>query len=69
MSFNPGANNYLRTLQKGAQVYVEANFELREPLPEADPNTPQGQRQILLRHESIRVLKHPYQPSEETSSS
>jgi hypothetical protein len=49
-SFNPSANNYLRTLQKGQRVYVEANFELREPQPDADPTSPQGQRQIFLRH-------------------
>jgi hypothetical protein len=55
LSFNPGANAYLRNLQKGSQVYVEANFELREPLPDADPDTPQGQRQIFLRHGEIIV--------------
>ncbi|KAI9512733.1 single-strand binding protein family-domain-containing protein [Russula earlei] len=66
-SFNPTANNFLRNLQKGSQVYVEANFELREPDPAADPNTPQGQRQIFLRHETIRLLRAPpMQPSEET---
>jgi hypothetical protein len=43
-------NNYLKTLERGARVYVEANFELREPDASADPNTPQGQRQIFLRH-------------------
>jgi hypothetical protein len=29
---------------------VEANLEVREPDPNADPSTLQGQRQILLRH-------------------
>ncbi|CAL1701561.1 unnamed protein product [Somion occarium] len=57
LSFNPSSNNYLRTLHKGSQVYVEANYELREPDPTADPDTPQGQRQIFLRHENIRVLR------------
>jgi len=57
LSFNPGVNNYLRLLKRGSQVFVEANFELREPDPNADPDTPQGQRQIFLRHETIRVLK------------
>ncbi|THH01851.1 hypothetical protein EW026_g909 [Hermanssonia centrifuga] len=57
LSFNPSSNSYLSTLRKGSQVYVEANFELREPDPSADPDTPQGQRQIFLRHETIRVLK------------
>lgn len=59
MSFNPTVNSYLRLLQKGSHVFVEANFELREPDPNADPDSPQGQRQIFLRHESIRILKSP----------
>ncbi|KZT72701.1 nucleic acid-binding protein [Daedalea quercina L-15889] len=59
LSFNQNVNNYLRMLKSGSQVYVEANFELREPDPNADPDTPQGQRQIFLRHETIRVLKNP----------
>lgn len=50
LSFNPGVNTYLQRLKKGSQVFVEANFELREPDPNADPDTPQGQRQIFLRH-------------------
>jgi len=66
LSFNPGANSYLSKLQKGSHVYVEANFELREPEHGADPDSPQGQRQIFLRHESIRVLKSS-QPVEEES--
>ncbi|KAF7978350.1 hypothetical protein HWV62_995 [Athelia sp. TMB] len=57
LSFNPSANAYLSKLQKGSQVYVEANFELREPEHGADPESFQGQRQIFLRHETIRVLK------------
>ncbi|KAN0140060.1 Single-strand binding protein family domain containing protein [Lactarius tabidus] len=66
LSFNPSANNYLRNLQKGSHVYVEANYELREPDPSANPNTPQGQRQIFLRHENIRVLRGPPQATEES---
>jgi len=50
ISFNPHVNQYLKTLEKGARVYVEANFELREPDPAADSDTAQGQRQIFLRH-------------------
>ncbi|CCM03374.1 uncharacterized protein FIBRA_05504 [Fibroporia radiculosa] len=69
LSFNPGVNNYLRMLKKGSQVFVETNFELREPDPNADPDTPQGQRQIFLRHESIRVLKSPRSTSEEENES
>lgn len=52
VSFVPGQNNYLKTLSKGLKVFVEANFEIREPDPNADPETPQGQRQIYLRHGS-----------------
>ncbi|KIM83839.1 hypothetical protein PILCRDRAFT_782089 [Piloderma croceum F 1598] len=55
LSFNPSANNYLRNLTKGSHVYVEANFELREPEPRADPDSPQGQRQIFLRHGDYQV--------------
>ncbi|KAI0080675.1 nucleic acid-binding protein [Panus rudis PR-1116 ss-1] len=65
LSFNPSANNYLRNLQKGSHVYVEANFEIREPEPDADPDSTRGQRQILLRHEHIRVLKTAKRDSEE----
>jgi hypothetical protein len=50
MSFSPAANAYLKTLEKGARVWVEANFELREPDAGADPATLQGQRHIFLRH-------------------
>ncbi|KIY45913.1 nucleic acid-binding protein [Fistulina hepatica ATCC 64428] len=64
-SFSPSANRYLQTLQKGQQVYCEANFEVREPEPSADPDTPQGQRQIFLRHETIRVLSSTRRSAEE----
>ncbi|KAF8271709.1 single-strand binding protein family-domain-containing protein [Lactarius quietus] len=65
LSFNPSANNYLRSLQKGSHVYVEASFELREPDPSADSNSPYGQRQIFLRHENIRLLRGPPHATEE----
>lgn len=55
LSFNDYSNRYLQTLQKGSTVYVEAGFELREPDRDADPTTPQGQRQIYLKHGSLRV--------------
>ncbi|KAI0761727.1 hypothetical protein BC629DRAFT_1545316, partial [Irpex lacteus] len=57
LSFNAGSNNYLQTIPTGSHVYVEANYELREPDANADPDSPAGQRQIFLRHESIRVLQ------------
>jgi len=69
LSFSPSTNNYLRTLTKGAHVYVEANFELREPDPNADPDSPHGQRQIFLRHETIRVLRHANSSQESPSES
>ena len=50
LCFSESPIKYLSTLKKGTRVYVEANFELREPEPDADPTTPQGQRQIFLRH-------------------
>lgn len=50
LSFNPSANNYLKNLKKGYQVYVEANYELKDADPSADPDTPAAQRQIFLRH-------------------
>ncbi|KAF5388319.1 hypothetical protein D9615_000110 [Tricholomella constricta] len=59
LSFQDHSNRYLQTLKKGSKVYVEASFELREPEAGADPTTPQGQRQIFLRHETIRVLSRP----------
>jgi single-stranded DNA-binding protein len=49
-SFHPSANNYLRTLGKGARVFVEANFEMREGAADADGGAAQAQRQIFLRH-------------------
>ncbi|KAF7353057.1 Single-stranded dna-binding protein [Mycena venus] len=59
LSFLPGSNKYLQTLKSGSKVYVEAAYEIREPEEGADPSTPQGQRQIFLRHESIRVISGP----------
>lgn len=50
LSFHDGPNKYLVGLKKGSKVYVEAGFEIREPEPGADATTPQGQRQIFLRH-------------------
>ncbi|KAF9076500.1 hypothetical protein BDP27DRAFT_1313439 [Rhodocollybia butyracea] len=65
LSFQENSNKYLQTLKKGALVYVEAGYELREPEPDADPTTPSGQRQIFLRHETIRLLAQP-KSSEQT---
>lgn len=67
LSFSPYSNNFLRNLQKGSHVYVEANYEVREPDPRAEVGTPQAQRQIHLRHESIRLLRGPPQSTEENT--
>lgn len=40
----------LRNLKKGAQVFVQADFSIKEPEPDTDPRTPQGQKQISLMH-------------------
>ncbi|KZS97606.1 nucleic acid-binding protein [Sistotremastrum niveocremeum HHB9708] len=66
LSFGPNQSNYLKSIRKGSLVYVEANYELREPDPNASPDSPEGQRQIFLRHETIRVLK---KPNDESASS
>ncbi|EFI27669.1 hypothetical protein CC1G_14594 [Coprinopsis cinerea okayama7 len=70
LCFNEGASRYLKTLRKGSRVYVEANYEIREPEPGAEPSSPHGQRQIFLRHEMIRLLNAPRgerHPNEESS--
>nr|GAT53830.1 single-stranded DNA-binding protein [Mycena chlorophos] len=65
-SFMPGANTHLQTLKPGSKVYVEAMYDIREPDASADPTTPQGQRQIFLRHDTIKVISQP-RPKDEQS--
>ncbi|KAK7060216.1 ssDNA-binding protein, mitochondrial [Paramarasmius palmivorus] len=60
LSFSENSNRYLKSLKKGALVYVEAGYELREPEPDADPTTPMGQRQIFLRHGTVTSPLAPY---------
>jgi hypothetical protein len=57
LSFNPTANNYLKTLKRGYQVYVEAAYELRDPEPSADLESAAAQRQILLRHGKLSKVR------------
>jgi hypothetical protein len=57
VSFNANSNNFLRHLQKGSVVFVEANYEVREPDPLADPSSSWGQRQIILRHGMYRMVR------------
>lgn len=51
----------VRGLKKGTSVFVQADFSIKEPDPDADPKTPQGQKQVLLTHgmcsEVFLVLK------------
>ncbi|KAJ7067972.1 single-strand binding protein family-domain-containing protein [Mycena amicta] len=67
-SFAPSTNTYLQTLKAGSKVYVEAAYDIREPDASADPSTPQGQRQIFLRHESIKVVSQPRVKEDEHNS-
>ncbi|KAF8631172.1 hypothetical protein AX15_002511 [Amanita polypyramis BW_CC] len=67
LSFHEHTNRFLQTLRKGTRVYVEANYELREPEAGADPTTPHGQRQIFLRHEHLRILSFPKRLPEDVS--
>ena len=59
LSFNPTVNNYLKTLKKGYQVYVEAIYELKSADPSADPDAPAAQRQIFLRHGMLSMFLSP----------
>ena len=36
---------------------MEANYEVREPDPLADPSSAWGQRQIILRHGMYRMVR------------
>jgi len=57
VSFIPSSMNYLRTLEKGSLVFVEANYEVREPNRDAEPGAIDAQRTVFLRQENIRLLK------------
>ncbi|KAG8925450.1 hypothetical protein FRC03_011767 [Tulasnella sp. 419] len=56
LSFNSTTNQYIKELKKGTQVWVEANFEVKEPEADAEPGTARALRHIFLRHENIRIL-------------
>lgn len=62
-AFGPNQVEYLRTLEKGTRVYVEANYEIREPRQEGE------QRQIFLRHENLRIIDRPKPRDPEPGSS
>ncbi|KAK0498441.1 hypothetical protein EDD18DRAFT_1351125 [Armillaria luteobubalina] len=62
--FHENTNKYLSTLRKGSKVYVEAAFEMRENHVEGQ-DAPQ--RNIFLKHESIKVISPPKQQAHEES--
>ncbi|KAG8948818.1 hypothetical protein FRC04_009282 [Tulasnella sp. 424] len=69
LSFVPAQNQYLAKVPKGAFVYVEAELDVKEPDPEADPGSFNAQRQIMLRHETLRVLRSPRKDKGDASTS
>ncbi|KAG9104099.1 hypothetical protein FRC06_005403 [Ceratobasidium sp. 370] len=48
-AFSPSQVPFLTNLTKGSLVYVEAEYELREPAPDAPPGSAESQRQVFLR--------------------
>ncbi|KAG8801163.1 hypothetical protein FRC18_007837, partial [Serendipita sp. 400] len=70
LSFNNNQNQFIRNLQKGTRVYVEANLEVRDPQQDAPAGTPAANRQIFLKHETLRILerRQPRTDSEEQTS-
>ncbi|KAG9014289.1 hypothetical protein FRB90_005467 [Tulasnella sp. 427] len=68
LSFIPAQNQYLTKVAKGSLVYVEAELDVKEPDPEAESGSFAAQRQILLRHETLRVLRSPRKDKSEASS-
>ncbi|KZV72102.1 nucleic acid-binding protein [Peniophora sp. CONT] len=65
-SFNDGPNAFLRTLSRGTHVYVEAAYELREQDTGVE-GAPKN-KQVFLRHETLRVLGRPQPRNDEESS-
>ncbi|KAF8324430.1 uncharacterized protein EI90DRAFT_3292122 [Cantharellus anzutake] len=65
ISFSESQNNFLRTLVKGTLVFVEADYQSKEPDRSADPTSPEAQRQILLTHAHLKILKKPVVPPSE----
>ncbi|EJD53640.1 hypothetical protein AURDEDRAFT_110441 [Auricularia subglabra TFB-10046 SS5] len=58
-SFSESANNYIKTVRKGALVYVEANIEIRENRDAGEDGVVGGvHRQVFCRHETMRVIQH-----------
>ncbi|KAJ3561157.1 hypothetical protein NP233_g10367 [Leucocoprinus birnbaumii] len=59
LCFQPSAFETVSRLKKGSKVFVQADFIVKDPAPDADASTPQGQRQIMLTHDYIKVLYSP----------
>lgn len=56
LCFDASDIEYLTRLKKGSKVYVQADYNIKEPEQGADPNTPQGQRHIFLTHGTFLEL-------------
>jgi hypothetical protein len=61
LCFDSHQLDYLCRLKKGSRVYVQVDYNIKEPEQGADPTTPQGQRHIFLTHGAYlrRVSKFP----------
>ncbi|KAF7776290.1 hypothetical protein Agabi119p4_4683 [Agaricus bisporus var. burnettii] len=59
LCFDNSQLDYLGRLKKGSRVYVQADYNIKEPEQGADPTTPQGQRHIFLTHDTLKVLTAP----------
>ncbi|KXN87961.1 Single-stranded DNA-binding protein rim1, mitochondrial [Leucoagaricus sp. SymC.cos] len=59
LCFNPNDIDVLSRLKKGSKVFVQADYSIKEPEPEADPKSPLGQRHIFLTHDSLKILSLP----------
>ncbi|KAG9050017.1 hypothetical protein FS837_007996 [Tulasnella sp. UAMH 9824] len=68
LSFVPSHNQFLTKVPKGSLVYVEAELEVKEPDPEAEAGSFNAQRQVMLRHETLRVLRGPRKDRDASTS-
>ncbi|KAF8609527.1 nucleic acid-binding protein [Ceratobasidium sp. AG-I] len=66
-AFTPTQVPYLMNLRKGSQVYVEAAYEFREAMPNAEPGTPESRNQVFLRQEKIKLLSRPPNHDQESN--
>ncbi|KAF5363770.1 hypothetical protein D9756_000767 [Leucocoprinus leucothites] len=69
LCFQPAIVERISQLKKGTKVFVQADYSIREPDPNADPMTPQGQRQIFLTQDTLKVLRVPRSPEQTEATS